>query len=238
MDLLKELQEYQNILFHSELGKEGREYLKKRNITPNTAKIWGMGFYPNNYESPNIFSKQLMGRIIIPVYNVYGKLISLGGRTIYDIKPKYTNYRFNNHRNLFGIYINYQNIYKKQYAIITEGQLDVITAWQNGLDTVVCSFGAHTHIEQIALLARYTNNIYIIYDADKAGQSGMNVLKKIDTIDINIKLISNIFPPNEDMDSWLQTHTSKEFEEILFSLNNPSNMLKSKLNKQINQDIF
>ena len=242
-DLDYELKEYQEILFSKKEGQAGREYLKKRNILPSTAKVWGLGFCPINY-IPLIYRKKqskyqykmLWDRLIIPVYNVHGKLISIGGRLIYKSKnTKYANYQFTNSRNLFGIYLNYQEIRKQNIAIITEGQLDVISAWQKGIKTVTCSFGAHSGIEQIALLSRYTDNIYVIYDSDAAGSKGLNALKKIKSGDINLKLLSNLFPAGQDLDNWLQYHSKEEFYNLL---NNNTISLQQRLLNQLSINCY
>lgn len=241
--LQNELLEYQHILFNTSSGKLGRMYLKQRNISPTTARFWGLGFCPKDY-IPQIYRKDsnpqqtmLQNRIIIPIYNANGKLISLGGRKIDNTNiTKYTNYPFSTSRNLFGLFVNKNTIREKNIAIITEGQLDVISAWQKGLSTIVCSFGAHSGLEQIALLSRYTNNIYAVFDADAAGLNGLNTLKKLNTYDINLKLVTNIFPSGYDLDNWIQDHSAQDFYDLLNK--NENNILQDRLSNQLNNDIF
>lgn len=241
--LQAELNEYQYILFNTIAGKPGRMYLKQRNILPATAKFWGLGFCPKNFV-PQIYknnsnSQQVMlqNRIIIPIYNANGKLISIGGRKIDNTNiTKYTNYPFSTSRNLFGLFVNKNTIREKNIAIITEGQLDVISAWQKGLSTIVCSFGAHSGLEQIALLSRYTNNICVVFDADTAGLNGLNTLKKLNTYDINLNLITNIFPTGYDLDNWIQEHSAQDFYDLINK--NSLNILNDHLSNQLNNDIF
>lgn len=239
-----ELQEYQYILFKTKEGQAGRDFLLKRNILPNTAIFWGLGYCPINYipyiykENKSKFNQlMLQGRLIIPVCNVHGKLISLGGRDVFNTsKTKYTNYPFPTSRHLFGIYANYQTIREENIAIITEGQLDVISAWQKGIKTVVCSFGAHGSLEHIALLSRYTDNIHIVFDSDAAGLKGLDTFKKLNTGDINLHLHTNLFPKNQDLDNWIQDHTKEEFYNLLNRDN--INILNNRLLNQLNIDIY
>ena len=220
-----ELEEYQYILFNSPQGLTGREYLKQRNITVNTAKYWKLGFSPKDYdpicyksllkENITYFWRRLNNRIIIPIFDSNNKLISLSGRSINNQWPKYIHYPFPARRILFGLNFNKDNIRNKDLAIITEGQLDVISAWQNNIKEVTCSFGAHASQEHFALLGRYTNNIYIIYDSDAAGQKGIQILQRIKHADLNIKFFFNLFPEGFDLDNWIQYHTSEEFYNLL-----------------------
>lgn len=220
-----ELDEYKYILFHTKAGQPGRDYLRQRNISPETAIKWNLGFSPADYdpiyyksflkEDIMYFWRKLNNRLIIPIYDSNNKLISLSGRSIDNKWPKYIHYPFPAKRTLFGLNINKDNIRQKNLAIITEGQFDVISAWQNNVKTITCSFGAHASQEHFALLGRYTNNIYIVYDSDAAGQRGMNSLKKIKTADLAVNFCFDLFPKNYDLDNWIQSHTAEEFYYIL-----------------------
>ena len=103
-NFLPELEEYQYILFYTKEGQPGRDYLQIRNISPTTAKIWNLGYCPMDYdarcykfllkENINYFWRRMNNRLIIPIYNSNGKLISLSGRLIDNKWPKYNHYPF------------------------------------------------------------------------------------------------------------------------------------------------
>lgn len=238
-DFIPELNEYKYILFNTKEGKPGRDYLLQRNISPETAKKWNLGFSPEDYdplcykgllkENINYFWRKMNNRLIIPIFNSNNKLVSLSGRSINNRWPKYDHYPFPAKQILFGLNINKDNIRDEDYAIITEGQLDVISAWQNNLRTITCSFGAHASQEHLALLGRYTRNIYIVYDNDKAGKKGTESLKYIKHADLNVNYCINMFKENEDLDNWIQSHTKEEFIYLL--KNNYMLQLKEKLAK-------
>ena len=241
-----ELQEYQNILFYTQEGNECRQYMQDRNILPKTAKYWNLGYCPINYtptcyndlsqQKVNHFWKKLQGRLIIPIFDQNGKLISLSGRAIFKgMWPKYDHYPFPAKRTLFGLYQNKNNIRTENKSIITEGQLDVISAWQNDIRIVTSSFGAHAGIEHLALLGRYTNNIYIIYDSDDAGNRGTYSIKKLNKADLNIQFCNNLFPQGEDMDNWVQNHTKNELYTLIET--NTENTLKQQISKLLNKKI-
>ena len=236
-DFLPELQEYQYILLNTVEGKPGREYLQKRNISPETAYKWHLGYCPENYDPQCYYSftklnitffwRRMNNRLIIPIFDSNGKLISLSGRSIDNKWPKYNHYPFPASHTLFGLNINKDDIRDDNFAVVTEGQLDVISAWQNSIKTVVCSFGAHASQEHLALLSRYTSNIYIVYDNDNAGKRGTELLKKIKHMDLNIIFCGEVFNAGEDLDNWIQTHTKEEFINKL--KNNRIQQLRNKL---------
>lgn len=239
-DFEQELREYENILFKSEAGKIARDYLKNRGIVKKTAKFWNLGYCPigfipdchrdqvDNEVYP--FWEKMWGRLIIPIIDQNGKVISLSGRQIekYKDSPKYDHYRFPARQILFGLNQNKNNIMNKNRCIITEGQMDVISSWQNGLDIVVSSFGAHGSLSHLALISRYCDHIDILYDGDQAGKKGMQDIRKITSIgELNINIVNNIFSYGEDLDSWIQKNSPKK----LFNLmdNRKDDILKYKL---------
>ena len=238
MDYTQELKEYKHNLFDKEIGKPAREYLKKRNVTPKTAIAWNLGYCPMDYV-PECYSKteypfweKMWGRLILPVYNSNGELLTLSGRAISDdIKPKYMHYQFPTSFTLFGLYINEKNILKDNYMIFTEGQFDVISAWQHGLKNVACTFGAHFSANQILLASRYTNHVLVLYDDDEAGQEGaLKSYKKLKIHgDVEVKLLKGILKNGEDLDNWVQHHNVSLFQKLAKS--NEEALLKYRLKK-------
>ena len=114
-------------------------------------------------------------------------------------------------------------------GVITEGQLDVITAWQKGIKIVTSSFGAHCSENHFIILNRYTDNMIVMYDNDEAGKKGNDMALKIaknHNFKIKIKC-----PLNQgiDLDTWLKCHTKEDFQNII----NYDAMayLKNRLNK-------
>lgn len=225
-NLEEELREYIDILLNKPEGQIGRDYLRQRKILKNTAIKWEMGYCPVGYVPPIYkdekfpFWEKLWGRIVFPIRNSNGKLISISGRKIVEIperekNPKYDHYPFASRETLFGLWINKGNIFKEDRAIITEGQLDVITAWQKGIKIVTSSFGAHCGETHFALLNRYTSNIIIMYDNDEAGKKGMQKARDIcRKYKISVK-IKCPFSEGTDMDNWLQKHTKEDFYRLL-----------------------
>lgn len=217
-DLELELAFYQQVLRHEPTGVVGRRYLQQRGITPRTAKAWGLGYAPPHVVPPGYDPttgaaryRKLWDRIVIPVYDQHGTLVTLSGRLTHksDERPKYDAYQggdFNTRRLLFGLWLNHEAIWEADRVLVTEGQFDVIAAWQAKLPYVVSSFGAHCSLEQLALLARYTEHVWLLYDGDPAGRKGAQ-----DTLALGVGATLDVrsyqpFGEGDDLDSFIRTH--------------------------------
>ena len=160
------------------------------------------------------------GRVIFPVHTVSGKVVAFGGRLLnsnpkagkYINSPESEIYHKSNH--LYGIYFAKQAIIQKDCCIMVEGYLDVISLHQSGIKNVVASSGTSLTIEQIRLVHRFTNNMLLLYDGDKAGIKAS--LRGIDMLlreGLNIKVA--LLPDGEDPDSYAQSHSTEEVETFL-----------------------
>ena len=119
------------------------------------------------------------GRLIFPVINALGDVVAFGGRVLEKTDfAKYKNTRetmvFNKSKNLYNI-----NLVKKlktasglKDLIIVEGYMDTISLYQAGFENVCASMGTALTKDQARLCKRYTDNVYISYDGDFAGQKG------------------------------------------------------------------
>jgi DNA primase len=76
---------------------------------------------------------------------------------------------YEKHNELFGLYQAKQSIAKNNSCYLVEGQMDVIQLVQSGIENVVASGGTALTTNQIRLLHRFTENITLLYDGDKAG---------------------------------------------------------------------
>ncbi|MCQ2342270.1 MAG: DNA primase [Paludibacteraceae bacterium] len=154
-------------------------------------------------------------RVIFPFFNNSGKVIGFAGRIMVhnDKVGKYVNSPtsplFEKHNCLYGLYQAKQAISKLDRCYLVEGQMDVISMFQAGIENVVASGGTSLTQPQIRALHRFTNNITIIYDGDKAGIKA--ALRGIDMIleeGINVRVL--LLPDGEDPDSFARTHSAEE----------------------------
>lgn len=129
------------------------------------------------------------GRLIIPIINNLDEVIAFGGRLLKKTdRAKYKNTKdtvlFDKSKNLYNI--NLVKKLKKASAIssliMVEGYMDAISLYQAGFENVVASMGTSLTKEQARLCKRYTDNVFISYDGDFAGQKanlrGLDIMKQ------------------------------------------------------------
>ena len=173
------------------------------------------------------------GRVMFPIHSISGKVLGFGGRILKDQKKqaKYVNTSdssiYNKSRILYGIHFARNSIRKEEEVFIVEGYTDVISLFQSGIENVVASSGTSLTADQVKLLKRYTENIVLLFDGDKAGIKA--ALRGVDIIlenGLHVKVVS--LPENQDPDSYVRELGSTAFKEyvkdnkkdfILFKLN-------------------
>ena len=128
------------------------------------------------------------GRLIFPIINAFDEVVGFGGRLLEKSDfAKYKNTKetmvFNKSKTLYNI-----NLLKKlkreqpiSDVIVVEGYMDTISLYQAGFKNVVASMGTSLTKDQARLVKRYSENVYISYDGDFAGQKadlrGLEILK-------------------------------------------------------------
>ena len=161
-------------------------------------------------------------RLIFPIHNISGKVIAFGARIISEKKnqPKYVNSPetplYVKSNVLYGLYQAKNIIRKSDNCILVEGYTDVISLFQIGIENVVSSSGTSLTINQIKLISRYTKNITILFDGDKAGINAS--LRGMDLIlenNLNVKIVS--FPEGEDPDSYSKAVGKDKFLDYVKS---------------------
>ena len=160
------------------------------------------------------------GRVIFPVHTISGKVVAFGGRILqnnakaakYVNSPESEIYHKSDH--LYGLYFSKQAIMQKDRCILVEGYLDVISMHQAGIQNVVASSGTSLTTGQIKLIHRFTDNVTLLYDGDKAGIKasirGIDMLLE-EGMNINVVLL----PEGEDPDSYAQSHSTEEVEQYI-----------------------
>jgi len=159
-------------------------------------------------------------RIMFPIFDVRNRVVGFGGRIWRDIEnaPKYINSLenalYSKRDHLFGLNFSKDDIVKSNAIIITEGYLDMIVPFMHGVRNVVASLGTALTLEQIRLIRRYTRNIILVFDADKAGQ--MATLRAVDLLlenDLQVKVVR--LPSGFDPDSLVRQHGADGFLQLI-----------------------
>ena len=162
------------------------------------------------------------GRAIFPWFSVSGKVVAFGGRVLDSrtkgISQKYVNSPdsviYHKERELYGLYQAKKAIAKEDCVFMVEGYTDVISMHQCGIENVVANSGTALSVHQIRLLHRFTSNIVLLYDGDKAGIHA--ALRGTDMLleeEMNVKVL--FLPDGNDPDSFAHSHSAEEFRRYI-----------------------
>lgn len=218
-----------------------QQYFARRGLSRKTMNRFGLGFAPDSFralldamqakgytkdelldaglasrsEKGHVYDR-FRGRVIFPIIDVRGQVIAFGGRVLDDSKPKYLNSPettiFHKSRNLFAL--NLAKKSKSEYFILAEGYMDVIALHQAGFDSAVASLGTSLTEEQARLIARYTKEVVISFDADGAGQSAaqraIDILKRAD---LSVKVLR--IPGAKDPDDFIREKGADAYRRLI-----------------------
>lgn len=146
------------------------DFLKKRGISEESIKNAGLGV--SRY---NGLSDMFRGRVMIPLTDVQGLPIGFTARilTADENAPKYINTPativYDKSRHVFGLNLAKDSIRQAGFVVIVEGNLDVIASHQAGVNNVVATAGTALTTAQLKILQRFTSDIRLCFDQDKAG---------------------------------------------------------------------
>lgn len=253
--------EYYKILY-SEKGCAGLKYLIGRKLTKETIRKFGLGYAPNDYgymykimkekgydDTILIKSKLFIvkdnkaydffyDRVMFPLVDFFGNVVSFQGRILTsDNVQKYINTSeniiYSKSRNLFAI--NYAKLTKKDYFILCEGNMDVITLHQAGFDNAVASWGTAFTREQAQLIKKKVRKVYLCQDTDAAGVKAIKAAAKIcDEMGIESYVID--LTPAKDPDEFINKFGREVFENKLQNPIQSYLFIISKLKVEFNLD--
>lgn len=172
-------------------------------------------------------------RVIFPIHSVSGKTVGFAGRILRkkDNVGKYVNSPdsiiYSKTNELYGLFLAKQAIAKADLCYLVEGQMDLISMYQAGIENVVASGGTALTRPQIRLIRRFTSNITILYDGDAAGVHA--ALRGIDMFleeGFNVQVV--LLPDGEDPDSFANSHDASEF--IAYIKEHQTDFIRFKLN--------
>jgi DNA primase len=190
------VQYYAFVLESLPAGEAGRELLEKRQVSTEVSQRFGLGYAPGGDNLASFLRKRnrsmedakLAGllrrdgadffqrRVVVPIKDERGRPVAFTGRTVVDGDPrKYVNTPetpvYQKSRVLFGLDLARTTIEETGQAVLMEGQFDVIVGHQFGVTNAVASSGTALTTEQVTLLRRYTEELVLVFDNDKAGRS-------------------------------------------------------------------
>ena len=242
--LHKEAARFFHSQLYAPIGAEALKYALGRGMSKSILTTFGVGYAPDSWDTMvkamkakgyteqelkdsglvtvsqkngNLFDR-FRDRLMFPIIDVRGNVIGFGGRIIKkdDNAAKYLNSPetmiFNKRKNLFGM--NLAKKSKQGYLILVEGNIDVVALHQYGFDNAVASLGTSLTEEQAALMTRYTDQIVLIYDGDKAGQNAtQRAIPILEKAGIQVKVLQ--LKDAKDPDEFLKKFGADKFKLLL-----------------------
>lgn len=196
LDMLKlAAQYYEYVLWQTPAGQAGRELLESRRVSEATARRFQLGYAPAGRgfaeylraKKRSLLDAQEAGlmrrdggdffaeRLVIPIRDERGQPLAFTARTVRQDEPrKYINSpetpAYIKGRVVFGLDLARDEIARRGHAALMEGQFDVIAAHQFGVPNAVASSGTALTEDQVRLLKRFTDELLLVFDSDRAGR--------------------------------------------------------------------
>ena len=157
-------------------------------------------------------------RLMFPISNEVGEVIAFSGRILREDArgAKYVNSPespiFTKGKVLFGLHMAKRALLEKKFAIVCEGQIDLITAFEAGVQNVTAPQGTAFTEQQARLLKRHADEVVLCFDADNAGQQAAERSLPA-LLEANVTVRVATMPPGEDPDSLIRQHGADAFSE-------------------------
>ena len=227
--------------YHALYSKEGEAahaYFLKRGLSDETIRHFGLGYSSRRpgelyrFLRSRGFSDSLLkesglvtieekgardkfwNRAMFPIMDANSRVIGFGGRVMGDGEPKYLNSPetklFDKSRNLYGL--NYARTARKDYFLLCEGYMDVISLQQAGFVNAVASLGTALTSQHCALLKRYVKQVVLTYDSDGAGvRAAERAIPLLREAGISSRVLS--MTPCKDPDEFIKAYGPEEYQK-------------------------
>jgi len=237
---------------NNSLGKEAHHYLtSQRNLNIKNINDFELGYAPNSWndlfnylskvekfplnlilsaglvvskDNTNKVYDRFRNRLIVPIFDMQGRVVAFGGRSLDGQEPKYLNSPetevFEKGKMLFAFDKASSNIRKRDKAVVVEGYFDVISLHSKGITNSVASLGTALNKYQISQLCRCTDskNIIINFDSDNAGRlATKRVINEVESLSlhdqINLKILQ--IKSFKDPDEYLKENTPEDYFNLI-----------------------
>ena len=158
------------------------------------------------------------GRVMFPICNDTGEVIAFSGRVLSaeQSPAKYVNspetILFTKGAVLFGLNKSKRALIAQKQAIVCEGQVDLITAFEAGVQNVIAPQGTAFTDRQARILKRYVDEVVLCFDADAAGEKAAErSLPQLLAEGLLVRVVA--MPQGEDPDSLIRKAGADAFRE-------------------------
>lgn len=244
--LQKEAATFYYTMLRSKAGERALSYFKQRGLSEDTIVKFGLGAsdqYGKNlhkylaskgfsnqemmdsglikYSEARGFEDRFFNRAMFPIMDAQKRVCGFGGRVMGDGEPKYLNSPeteiFDKGTILYGMHLARRT--RRDFFILCEGYMDVISMHQAGFDNTVASLGTALTQKNALALKRYRKNIYLSYDSDGAGvKAALRAIGIFNQIGVPTKVIN--MRPYKDPDEFIKNLGAEEYEKRIAEAEN------------------
>ena len=261
MNILTDAAGYYYKAFNSDAGKEARDYAARRQLSQKTLVNFGIGYAPDGFDNLYRFLKSkgyedrdleecglftrskkgtlidlFRGRLMVPIFDSFGKIIAFGGRNLGAELPKYVNSPdslvYKKQKHLYAL--NFAKQAKSKQLIIVEGYMDAIAMHQAGITNTVAALGTAFTDSQLQLASRFAEEVVFFFDSDNAGKNAalrashmmLTYLRRMTGIKIRIRIAA--VPNGKDPDEYIKTDGVEAFKAVVKSAKDVNDYLFSR----------
>ncbi len=262
IEINTEAAKYYHFLLKSDRGKRAYHYLRERKLSDETIVRFGLGYSDkysdnlyrylkskgysdNELKETGLFSfdekrgvtDKFWNRVMFPIMDVNNRVIAFGGRVMGEGKPKYLNSPetkvFDKSRNLYGL--NVARASRKDFMLICEGYMDVISLHQAGFQNAVAALGTAFTSRHASLIKRYVKEVVLTFDSDEAGEkAALRAIPYLKDAGLAIKVLN--MKPYKDPDEFIKALGTDAYEKRIESAVNYFIFRVAAEQKKYNQD--
>jgi DNA primase len=241
-NICRETAVYYNKTLKSKWGEKGMEYLRGRGVTDSTITKLGIGYSGNTQGLPITLQKlgfkkadileagvcgekdgklydEMAMRVVFPVIDHTGKVVGFSGRALSsEAYAKYKNTKgtplFNKSSNIYCINLLRKARLDKNYAILVEGQMDVVSLQQAGFSNAIATMGTAFNQNHVQTLKRFVDAVIVCFDGDSAGQKATaKSLEPLLEEGFEIKILQ--LPEKLDPDEYIKKYGSAAYQNLI-----------------------
>lgn len=197
------------------------DHLRGARFSDSEIALSGLASSKDDEPGGRIYSR-FRDRVMFPIRNDYGEVIAFSGRILNPEAKggKYVNSPetplFSKGRVLYGLDKTKRDLIDKNTAIVCEGQLDLISAYEAGIRHVIAPQGTAFTPDQARLLRRFVETVLLCFDSDSAGRKATSSsLPSLLSQGLTVKVV--VLPPGEDPDSLIRQRGPAAFLEVVNS---------------------
>lgn len=232
---------YHRVLTESPAGAHARAYLEQRGVSASSIKSFMLGFAPRGVlvaqarkkgvtpetlAAAGIVTKTERGtlfeymsdRLVFPIIDTQGRVVAFGGRTLKNDQPKYLNTPetviYSKSAQLYGLYQSLPSLRSRRELMVLEGYMDVVVTHQYGVAYTVATLGTSLTPQHAQVLARYADEVTLLFDSDDAGFAAARRATDI-LLEKDMALKISSLPDGVDPDEYLVAHGTDAFNALV-----------------------